>query len=90
MAALAAFALQAFIAAAAAGFLVFVIVQPSDGYEDNTSLDSSLALSSLPGKSVLQMVMTWATVLAATLAALLLRRVLAPRPAAPSGALRKV
>lgn len=85
--ALPAFPLQAFIAVLGVGFLVFLIVQPSDDY-DRAAVDS-LAVSDLPGKSVLQMLMTWATVLAATLTALLLRRALAPRPAAPSGALQK-
>lgn len=75
--------LKAFIAACGLAFLLFLLVQPSDKYDRSTALDS-LAISDLEGRSVLQMVLTWGTVLAATLAALLLRRALAPRPAAPA------
>lgn len=90
MAALAALALQAFIAACGLAFLAFLLIQPSDKY-DRSTVPDSLAISELEGRSVLEMVMTWGTVLAATLAALLLRRALAPRPAAaPSAVLRKV
>lgn len=82
MAALAAFALQAFIAACGLAFLVFLLIQPTDKYDRSTSVDS-LSISDLEGRSVLEMVLTWGTVLAATLAALLLRRALAPRPGLP-------
>jgi hypothetical protein len=73
MAALAAFALKLFIAACGLAVVVFLVVQPTDKYDASTVPDS-LALSDLEGRSVLQMVLTWGTVLAATLATLLLRR----------------
>lgn len=73
MAALAALGLKALIAAFGLAFLLFLVLLPTDKYE-RSSVPNPLAISDLEGRSVLEMMLTWGTVLAATLATLLLRR----------------
>ncbi|KAL4437426.1 hypothetical protein ABPG75_004565 [Micractinium tetrahymenae] len=80
-------ALHTAIAACLAGFATWLVLSPTSVIRSSSTIKDGLAFSSLSGSNTFVVLLTWASLLAATLLALALRRFLPASSPAPSSGL---